>query len=578
MNGISRYFIIIGGMKSNFTGAALMKTIAGIGLLMTAFAWTGCTEKEEKPQEKDIVKKAELFPDRLKKNLQEFIQYAGNNSGRISDTTLLKNISIVKDIYVDNGYTALWSAEGQWLPLGDSLFNFIMNSKHYGLFPSDYNYRAINGIRDQVQKDSLSQKDAALWARADMLLTDAVLRVAEHLKRGRLPYDSTSRKDTVRLTDSFYVSVIDKINTSKTLTPVLNGLEPAIAPYQELKNAAKDYVDSTEFVMYTYLSYPFEDSLAFYGLLRNRLFEEGMIDSISTNFDSVQLSKALKKYQAKHKIKASGKVNEATINALNDTPWERFKRIALSLDKYKLMPDTLPTTYVWVNIPGYYLKVVDTGQVVMESRVIVGSSKTRTPELHSDISNFITYPQWTVPYSIIFKEMLPAIKNDVTYLDRQNLMVVDRTDSVLDPYLIDWSKLSKKKFPYLIKQREGDDNSLGVLKFNFRNKYAVYLHDTNARWMFSKSDRALSHGCVRVQDWRDLAHFRVRNDTIKYHTDTLASWIVRQEKHVVSGFKKVPVYLRYFSCEAKDGKVKFYDDVYGEDRILTEKYFAKNIY
>ena len=303
-----------------------------------------------------------------------------------------------------------------------------------------------------------------------------------------------------------------------------------------------------------------------------------MIDSISTNFDSVQLSKALKKYQAKHKIKASGKVNEATINALNDTPWERFKRIALSLDKYKLMPDTLPTTYVWVNIPGYYLKVVDTGQVVMESRVIVGSSKTRTPELHSDISNFITYPQWTVPYSIIFKEMLPAIKKDVTYLDRQNLMVVDRNDSVLDPYLIDWSKLSKKKFPYLIKQREGDDNSLGVLKFNFRNKYAVYLHDTNARWMFSKSDRALSHGCVRVQDWRDLAHFLVRNDTIKYHTDTLASWIVRQEKHVVSGFKKVPVYLRYFSCEAKDGKVKFYDDVYGEDRILTEKYFAKNIY
>jgi murein L,D-transpeptidase YcbB/YkuD len=174
--------------------------------------------------------------------------------------------------------------------------------------------------------------------------------------------------------------------------------------------------------------------------------------------------------------------------------------------------------------------------------------------------------------------MLPAIQKDINYLKKQNLMVVDRYDSVLDPAKINWSKLSKKKFPYLIKQREGDDNSLGVMKFNFANKYAVYLHDTNARWMFSKTSRALSHGCVRVQDWRDLAHFLVRNDSVKYSADTLASWIVRQEKHVVSGFKRVPLFIRYFSCEAKDGRIKFYDDVYGEDKILAEKYFVKNIY
>ena len=173
--------------------------------------------------------------------------------------------------------------------------------------------------------------------------------------------------------------------------------------------------------------------------------------------------------------------------------------------------------------------------------------------------------------------MLPAIQKDVTYLDKQNLMVVDKNDSVLDPTKIDWKKLSKKKFPYLIKQREGDDNSLGVMNFNFRNKYEVYLHDTNARWMFEKSGRALSHGCVRVQDWRDLAHFLVRNDTIKYNVDTLASWIVRQEKHVVSGFKKVPLFIRYFTCEGVDGKLKFYDDVYAEDKMLIDRYFAKHI-
>jgi murein L,D-transpeptidase YcbB/YkuD len=173
--------------------------------------------------------------------------------------------------------------------------------------------------------------------------------------------------------------------------------------------------------------------------------------------------------------------------------------------------------------------------------------------------------------------MLPQIQKNVNYLEKQNLMVVDKNDSVLDPVKIKWAKLSKDKFPYLIKQKEGDDNSLGVLKFNFRNKYAVYLHDTNARWLFGKSMRALSHGCVRVQDWKDLAHFLVRNDSIRYHPDTLTTWIVRQEKHVVSGFKRVPIFIRYFTCEGKNGRVKFYDDIYAEDKILTEKYFSRTI-
>jgi murein L,D-transpeptidase YcbB/YkuD len=180
-----------------------------------------------------------------------------------------------------------------------------------------------------------------------------------------------------------------------------------------------------------------------------------------------------------------------------------------------------------------------------------------------------------VPYSIIFKEMLPQIQKSTEYLAKQNLMVVDpRTDSIIHPDSINWKKLSKKNFPYLLKQRQGDDNSLGVLKFNFPNKYAVYLHDTNARWLFNQNNRALSHGCVRVKDFQKLANFLVRDDTIRYHPDTLRNWIRRQEKHVVSGFPRVPIYLRYFSVEAKEGRLLFHEDIYGEDKILRERYFA----
>jgi murein L,D-transpeptidase YcbB/YkuD len=212
--------------------------------------------------------------------------------------------------------------------------------------------------------------------------------------------------------------------------------------------------------------------------------------------------------------------------------------------------------------------------LAFHSRVIVGAPKTRTPLLNSEISNFITYPQWTVPYSIIFKEMLPKIQKDVSYLVKENLMVVDKSDSVINPDSINWAALNRSRFPYLLRQRQGDDNSLGVIKFNFRNKYSVYLHDTNARWLFGKSERALSHGCVRVQDWQKLSNFLVRADTLRFPKDTLKAWIGRQEKHVISGFPKLPLYIRYFTVEEKQGKLKFYDDVYGEDRQLNEKYFA----
>jgi murein L,D-transpeptidase YcbB/YkuD len=170
--------------------------------------------------------------------------------------------------------------------------------------------------------------------------------------------------------------------------------------------------------------------------------------------------------------------------------------------------------------------------------------------------------------------MLPKIQKDINYLDKQNLMVVDKADSVIDPYTIDWTSLSKKYFPYLLRQRQGDDNSLGVIKFNFRNKYDVYLHDTNARWLFSQSERALSHGCVRVKEWEKLSRFLVRTDTLALPSDTLKAWISRQEKHVVWKFPKVPLFIRYFTVEGKANGLKFFNDVYGQDRTMIDRFFA----
>lgn len=523
-------------------------------------------DRVENPQKMDV---------HVGTDLRSILGYIAGNGDRMNDTTTLLYRPLEDSLYESNGYTPVWSEKERWLPLSDSLLAFIRDSKEYGLFPSDYHWGMLSFIRRVVQEDTMAKKDAALWTRADLLMTDAFFTLVKHLKQGRLDYDSiTLRKDSV-LSDSLYTAELASARSDGAITPVLDSLQPNIPGYDSLKRYLKDFLATAHFRKYTWVDYPPMDSTVFYTSLVKRLQESGYIDSAAVQPDTAILTSAIRRYQQTNKLKVTGKPTQEMVTMMDNSDWEKFKRIAINMDRYKHLPDSLPKVYVWVDVPAFRMQVVDSDSVVLESRVIVGAPQTRTPLLTSEISNFVTYPQWTVPMSIIMKEMLPEIKKNVNYLQKQNLMVVDDNDSVRDPTKINWKRLNKHNFPFQIKQRQGDDNSLGVMKFNFRNKYDVYLHDTNVRWMFDKTMRALSHGCVRVKEWRKLSEFLIRNDTMKYHPDTLKAWISRQEKHTVYGFARVPIFIRYYTVVGHKGKLVFYDDIYGEDRALRNRYFAK---
>ncbi|HTI12297.1 MAG TPA: L,D-transpeptidase family protein [Puia sp.] len=546
-------------------------------LLQTVFF--SCHHQAHQTDDKDTVKTPAQMDEQVGGDLKKMLQFATDHGDKLNDTVSLGNRKLLDSLYGKNNYTPLWSDKEHWLSPADSLFSFIENVKDYGLFPSDYHYSSLAFIHRILLEDTISRKSPAMWARADLLFTDAFFSLVKHLKQGRLPYDSvTLRKDTLLPADLYTRTLTSALQTHD-ITATLQPLEPKNSRYDSLKAYIRDFLATARFRKLTWLDYPFKDSLAFYQSLTRRLQEVGYLDSAATSTDTTALFGAVRNYQRANKLKVTGKVSQDLVNMMDNSDWEKFKRIAINLDRYKLLPDSLPTTYVWVNLPGFNLQVINSDTVVFESKVIVGAPKTRTPLLTSEISNFVTYPQWTVPTSIIFKEMLPQIKENVDYLRKQNLMVVDDNDSVRDPLKINWRRLNKNNFPYQIKQRQGDDNSLGVMKFNFRNKYDVYLHDTNVRWMFGKSFRALSHGCVRVKEWKKMADFLVRNDTVRYKPDTLRAWIKRQEKHTIYGFSRVPIFIRYVTCEGKKGKILFHDDIYGEDRQLRDTYFAdKPIY
>ncbi|KIC91402.1 hypothetical protein HY58_03885 [Flavihumibacter sp. ZG627] len=551
-----------------------MKPVLIPCLLAAFFLMQYCAEKPSRPPDEVVIaEKPEEVQRKIHEQLQELIAYIKSNNGKLNDSNLISHSNLLGTLYEGNEFKPFWSVADRWTAAGDSLFFLISKSRELGLFPSDYHFHTLLKIRNNIVTDSISRKNIALWGRADLLLSDAFLEIGRHLQMGHLPKDSITINNGQQLDTTHILSLFRQAATSSTVKTLLETLEPSHPGYKAIREAIPSFLETADFRQYTYVRYPNPDSLALIREVAKRLQEEGILSTGWNETDSLSYIEAVRKYQKQNGIRNTGVAAALTIANMNNTDWFRFQQLALNLDRYRQLPAKMPSTYIWVNLPAYKLTVVDMDTIALESKVIVGAAKTRTPVLNSQITNIITYPQWTVPYSIIFKEMLPKIRKDISYLQQQNLMVVDRYDSVINPAAIDWSKLNEKYFPYLIRQREGDDNSLGLMKFNFRNKYSVYLHDTNARGLFEKSNRALSHGCVRVKEWEKLAHFITRNDEIRYHPDTLRSWIGRQEKHVISDFENVPIYIRYFTVDAIDGKLQFLDDIYSEDKMLAERYF-----
>jgi murein L,D-transpeptidase YcbB/YkuD len=539
----------------------------------------GCKQKHA-AKEVEIVNTPEQMDAQVSDNIKAVLLFANDNNGKISDSITLSQYVLVNHFYDKNNYESIWSSKEAWQPLADSMFDFIEHAKYYGLYPNDYHYEELDLLRKKIANDSLARMDAITWTKADLMFTDAFMKTLKDLKEGRLLPDSTSIAAKEKFADSFFVKNLNEVRISKSITAHLNSIEPSHNEYQSLRGALKKFVDSMDTKKYLYLDYPYKDSIGFVKSLHKRLLESGYGDSKMELPDSVTLSKELKKYQSEHKLKVDGIPGPSVVRKLNSNDNEKFKRIAITLDRYKMLP-ALAESYIWVNIPGFYLKVFDHDSMVLESKVVVGKASTRTPVLTSSITDMVTYPQWTIPESIIRKDILPELKNDPGYLSRKGFSLVDTKGETVNPYTVNWSKYSKG-IPWKVVQGSGDDNALGVFKFNFSNPYSVYLHDTNQRYLFKNSDRALSHGCVRVENWQELAFFIARQDslameegqTVSYNEDSIKTWIANKERKRIMVKKKLRLYIEYFTCEVKNDKIHFYDDVYNNDKYLAQKYFA----
>lgn len=227
------------------------------------------------------------------------------------------------------------------------------------------------------------------------------------------------------------------------------------------------------------------------------------------------------------------------------------------------------TPYIIINIPAFNLTYYD-GNTDHNFKVIIGKPNTNTPVLSSKIRFFTTAPDWTVPRSIMVKELLPkAIKNN-SYMANNNFNIYDKYGNYIPATHNNLLVVRANPSQYTIKQSPGPDNALGQIVFNFDNSYSVYLHDTPNRSFFDQSERALSHGCIRVENPDKLVEFFLKNDqSIEILPEVLDAMENYKRKRIYLK-KPIPITVTYLTMEVKDGQLKTYEDLYHKDKNLIK--------
>ena len=252
----------------------------------------------------------------------------------------------------------------------------------------------------------------------------------------------------------------------------------------------------------------------------------------------------------------------------------RFEQAALNLERWRWNPLALDSTYLLINIPAYELVVVARGTVARRHRVIVGQPATPTPVLSSTIRYFTLAPGWHVPRSIATGEILPAIKRDARYLERHNMALYDRRGRQLNPARVAWARVTAQNFAYTIRQSSGCDNALGNIVFRFANPYSVYLHDTPVRQFFRYPDRALSHGCIRLEHPLALAAYLLGREGNRTRLPTEDECARQPDSRDIHLARPMPLYVRYATCTGENGDLRFFPDVYRRDETLRRALFG----
>jgi murein L,D-transpeptidase YcbB/YkuD len=456
-----------------------------------------------------------------------------------------KDRSEIDAFYSARNYAPLWITDGKANARATAAIAYLGHVDADGLDPADYPVPNFNTAATPAE-----------LADADIKLSMAVITYAHHASVGRVHWSRVSADIEYTLTAPAPGDVLTAMAGATDMAAALDAYEPHTPQYLALKAKLADlrggHVEkgAAPFPHGPVLKTGMQDDRV--PVLRERL---GVLGDGGTTYDKA-LAESVKKFQQEHQVAATGTLTAATVEALNGgkVPDHQTDIVLANMERWRWMTHSLPATYVIVNLPDYTLRVMHDGKEVWQTKIVIGKPDMPTPLMTADMKYITINPTWNVPPSIVNREYLPALAQDPTVLERMGLKVSHNPDGTVH-----------------ISQPPGDKNALGRIRFNFPNKFLVYQHDTPDKNFFSFDKRALSHGCMRVQNPQHYAEVLLSLDRPNdgYTEDRIRKMIATNSETDIQLPTYIPVNLTYQTAFVDDAdKLEFRDDIYGRDKAL----------
>lgn len=428
------------------------------------------------------------------------------------DTISLKSITNDSIIAFYNSFhnTIVWISNKN----RETFIKILKNCEQEGLLPKDYNIEKIEAFENHI--NSLSNTESISY---DLLLTNSFYQYTSDLTTGKLIPKELYRDWDLEKQKPDISKILTEALNNKSIKETIEQIEPQHIVYKNLKkgleiiNTLPDDTIKKIKLNVTKIA-PNDTNICIISIKKKLIYWKDLkpINEITPIYDDNTYI-AIKHFQKRHGLETNGIINDETVKALNVSKEERKKQIIVNLERWRWYPKNMGEEYIIINIPNYMLYFIKKEDTISINRVIVGKPKRKSPILSSQITSIICNPTWTVPPTILREDVIPATSKDTNYLHTKKIKIYNKDNQIIS--LSNWDKTNARSYRYV--QNSGSNNSLGILKIMFTNRFTVYLHDTNNRSLFNNNYRSLSSGCIRVENPIDLTTLLLNNNQEKWN-------------------------------------------------------------
>jgi murein L,D-transpeptidase YcbB/YkuD len=463
-----------------------------------------------------------------------------------------------RNFYNSRNYQYAWFAKEGMKEQASAFMNLFYDYIDY----SKDNTLLLPGL--QIQYDSLFNHPSSytfldsIVFDTELLLTAQFFRYAAKAYTGSADINARELEWYIPRKKINAVVVLDSMLANKNKD--LSELEPFNHQYKQLKQYLLRYYEIEKAGGWSAIKadkrkYQLHDKNQAVAAIKNKLFLTGDLTAKDTSsIFTKELEEAVNHFQKRMGLKEDGIITNALISEMNKPVEQRLQQILINMERLRWLPSEAKNDMLLVNIPEFKLHILSKGQQVREMNVVVGTVVNNTVIFTAELKQVIFSPYWNVPPGILYKEIIPAIRRNPNYMEKNNM---------------EW-------YGNTIRQRPGEDNPLGLVKFIFPNNFNMYLHDSPAKSLFTRTRRTFSHGCMRVEDARWLAQFLLRNQP-EWTDQKIDEALHAGKEQVVNVNDKVSVYVVYLTAFVdSEGNLNFRDDVYGHDKKMAVQIFKSS--